>query len=170
MGYILKEKKVKLDKVNYKIKELLASERTLLLSQTTELLGESTAAAIKAFILDSEQALALGEIITGLYKKATPQELTEFLEETIRGSVITPNIDGDNFEYHFAEHYHHMPALLKEIYEQNFGKAIEIIKKKLFSLGILTPKSSQENQEEEQKQPKSKSKPPLVSTNFSNTK
>jgi len=156
----------KLEQTNYSIRELKASDRNMLLFETSEMLGESSGSLLGSWVDDASIAEAAGLIIGGLYKNANPQRLTSFIKQTIQNSVITPKVDdiGDSYENHFCEHYDHQWAVLQKIYIQNFGKTIDKLKKKLSSLGILAQTSSQS-----QKTEKSETKPEKSPTRSMNT-
>lgn len=162
-------KKFVIDGVNYSIQEMLASERNVFLFRTNELLGKSIEALISGYAGDKDLFVAAGEIVSGLSRNASPQELNAFIKDTILACVQSPKaacVDKE-YELHFTQYYDHIPKILKEIYEQNFGKVIEELKKKLFSLEILTRLSSSEPLPEETTPQKEKSATPSLSTNFS---
>lgn len=168
--FMPRTKKIEIDDVNYSIQEMLASVRNMFLFRTNELLGKSIEALMSGYAGDKDIFVAAGEIVNGLSKNASPQELNEFIKDTILACVQSPKAAcvAEEYELHFTQYYEHLPKLLKEIYEQNFGSAIEELKKKLFSLEILAPLFSSESLPEKGN-PLSK-EPAKVSltTNFSN--
>lgn len=169
MPFMPRTRKIVIDGVNYSIQEMLASERNVFLFRTNELLGQSIEALMSGYAGDKDMFVAAGEIVSGLTKNASPRELNEFIKETILACVQSPKaacVDKE-YELHFTQYYEHLPKLLKEIYEQNFGSAIAELKKKLLSLGILIPPSSDDSLLENDSPPKEKSAKPSLITNFS---
>jgi len=162
-------KKVTFDGVNYSIMEMLASSRNVFLCRTNELMGVSIEALFSGYAGDKDLFVAAGEIVSGLSKNASPQELSDFIKETILACVQSPKSAcvSNEYELHFTQYYEHLPKLLKEIYEQNFGSVIEELKKKLFSLEILAPLFSKESQPEKTEPPNKESAKASLSTNFS---
>lgn len=165
-------KKIAIDGVNYSVKEMLASERNVFLFRTNELLGQSIEALMSGYAGDKDLFVAAGEIVSGLSKNASPRELNEFIKETILACVQSPKAACEDKEYelHFTQYYEHLPKLLKEIYEQNFGSVIGELKKKLLSLEILAPLSSNESPPEKTNPSNNKPAKPSLITNFSNGK
>lgn len=162
-------KKIVIDDVNYSIREMLASKRNVFLFRTNELLGRSIGAFFSGYAGDKDMFAAAGDIISGLSANASPQELNEFIKEIILACVRSPKaacVDKE-YEFHFTQYYEHIPKLLKEIYEQNFGASLSELKKKLMSLEILAPLSSSPSPPEEENPPKKKSAKSSLSTNFS---
>ena len=141
-----REKAVKIETssgtITYRIKELLASARNLLLFHTGRLLGESSGAVVEAYAGNMSEFWAAGHMIHGLYKNATPEELDEFIRETIKTAVVIPAPVEKDYDNYFCQYYDHQWPLIAAIYEQNFGGSIAELKKKLMALGMLTAKSS----------------------------
>lgn len=141
--------------VEYIIKELLASERNLLLFQTGKLLGQSAANVLSGYVdnvdyLNKGVDLRItGHIIHGLYQNATPEELNTFITKVILKCVTSPKNASikEGFDYHFCQYYDHQPPLLAAIYEHNFGSVITGLKKKLSTLNQTTRKSGAEEKE-----------------------
>lgn len=167
--FMPRTKKIVIDGVNYRIMEMLASERNIFLFRTEELLGQSIEAFMSGYTGEKNLFIAAGEIISGLSKNASPQELNAFIKETILTSVQSPKAAcvEEEYELHFTQYYGHLPKLLNEIYEHNFGGVARELKKKLLTLGILTQLSSNESPKEDPKPPKKKSGEPSLTTNFS---
>ena len=177
--FLPREKQVKRGDVLYKIRELKASERSILLFRTNEILGGSIESFIGGYITDTEQFAVIGGVLTGLTKTTSPEALNKFIKDIILTCVISPQSASEDkdtgYELHFCEHYDHIPALLGAIYDQNFGSTIQMIKKKLSDLGLYTPKSSEKTetsdegkegltQEAQPQQPQTTSS--LTNTNF----
>ena len=141
-----REKAVKIETlsgtITYRIKELLASARNLLLFHTGRLLGESSGAVVEAYAGNMSEFWAAGHMIHGLYKNATPAELDEFIRETIKTAVVIPAPVEKDYDNYFCQYYDHQWPLIAAIYEQNFGGSIAELKKKLMALGMLTTKFS----------------------------
>jgi len=154
MTFLPREKEISIDNVKYKIRELKASQRSILLFRTNEILGGSIESFISGFIADTDQFVAIGGVLTGLTKTTSPEALNKFIKDIILTCVISPQSASEDtesgYEMHFCEYYDHIPALLGSVYEQNFGSTVQKIKKKLSDLGIYTLKSSgtTENTEE----------------------
>lgn len=166
------------EKIPYKIKELLASERNILLFRTNQMLGGSIESFINGFIANREQIAAVGGVLTGLTKTTSPEVLNEFIKNLILQCVISPksaSIDSD-YDLHFCQYYDHIPFVIGAIYEHNFGSVGKALKKKLQDLGIFTKPPSETETETEQKEkpingkpstsPEKRTDSPLQSTNF----
>jgi len=178
MTFLPREKQVQIGDVLYKIRELKASERSILLFRTNELLGGSIESFIRSFMADTQDYVAIGGIFTGLARTTSPETLNKFIKDTIITCVISPEsacVDTDSgYEMHFCEYYYHLQALLGAIYDQNFGSTYQTIKKKLTDLGASTLKSSEKTETDEGKDGRiglmekvqTQTKIPLVSTNF----
>jgi len=145
--FLPREKQIRIGDVLYKIRELKASQRSILLFRTNEILGGSIESFISGFIADTEQFAAIGGVLTGLTKTTSPEALNKFIKDIILTCVLSPQSASDDtdtgYELHFCEYYDHIPALLGAVYEQNFGSTVQMIKKKLSDLGISTPKPSE---------------------------
>jgi len=174
MPFVPREKKIQINGVTYRIKELLASERSIMLFRTNELLGGSIESFVEGFGLDSDLMKAVGGILSGLTKTTTPQEFNSFIKDTIQACTSIPaKIETDLvYENHFCQYFEQIPELLGAIYEQNFGSTVQLLKKKLYDYGIITPPSSKKTPEAEGECEKENSvipmsqKKTLASTNF----
>ena len=168
--FMPRSEKFTIDGVNYSIQEMLASNRTVFLGRTNELLGQSLEALMSGYAGEKDMFVAAGNIIAGLTKNATPQELSDFIKETILACVMSPKaacVDKE-YELHFTQYYEHLPKLLQKIYEQNFGQVFSNLKKKLLNLEILAPLSSKESPLKKETPPQEKSAKNSLTTNFLN--
>lgn len=180
MPFLPREKQVKIGDTLYKIRELKASQRSIFLFRTNELLGESIASFVEGFIGNIDQIAAVGQILNKLSKNTSPVILNQFIKDTILTCVISPKAASEDtdegYELHFCEYYAHITALLWAIYHQNFGAIVQTLKKKYDSYGNDTQQSSEKTAEAEGKWEKEKKntvipmsqKQTLRSTNFSN--
>ena len=123
--FLPREKEIKIGDVLYKIRELKASERSIFLFRTNELLGESISSYAEGFIGNIDQITAVGGLLNKLSKNTSPETLNQFVKATILTCVISPQSASDDtdtgYELHFCEYYGHIPAVLWAIYNQNFG-------------------------------------------------
>jgi hypothetical protein len=149
--------------VTYRIKELLASERNILMFETGKMLGESSGAILEGYLGNLQSAWTAGLALNGVYKNSSPKELDVFIRKTIHACVVTPAIktkERDNYDMHFCQYYDHQWPLMAAIYEHNFGGTILELKKKLTTIGILTPKSSSQTKSQPDQNEKAKVPPP----------
>lgn len=136
--------------ISYRLKELLASERNVLMFETGKMLGESSGAVLEGYLGNLKTAWTAGLVLNGLYKNSTPAGLNDFVQKTIKACVVSPALvteKRDNYDMHFCQYYDHQWPLIAAIYEHNFGGTIVELKKKLVTLGMLTQPSSGDQKE-----------------------
>jgi hypothetical protein len=124
-----------IDGVTYTKKEILFTQRNELLFKIAQLAGAG-APGLKTMNDD----VNFGEIIQGILFKYSPQEAATFIKSTIKLGLQYPDFEklGDRaFELHFTEHYDHQVEVLGEIWKQNFGQQIDILKKKYSTLNLI---------------------------------
>lgn len=152
---MLEEKEFKEEEITYRIQELLASERFKLGIE----LGKLTGGAFNGFGIDTD--INLGAIISGFFNNSSSYEFSEFMKKTLRNSVVQPNFEDEKkYEIHFGKYFHHIPTVFTEILEQNFGKVIQELKKKLTKSELFTtilkiilePEKEKKDQEENSNQ------------------
>lgn len=179
MSFLPREKQIRIGDVLYKIRELKASQRSILLFRTNEILGGSIESFVSGYMANAEQFAAIGGVLTGLTKTTSPEVFNKFIKDIILTCVISPQSASDDtdigYEMHFCEYYDHMPELLWGIYDQNFGSTIQAIKKKLSDLELATLKRLEKTEVKEEEKITTSQKgmiettqKPLVSTNFLN--
>lgn len=152
------EEQIVIGDVTYKIRELLASQRSIFLFRTQALTGGSLDAIAAGYQADQETVLIIGgvvkEIIKQMMTNSSPEKLNAFIKDTIKACVISPRTASEDqyeangvqvpgYEYHFCQYYDHIIPLLSAIYKQNFGGLVQSLKKKLLDLGLITPLSSE---------------------------
>lgn len=136
LPYEPKSVEFELDGVKYTKKEILVTQRNELLVKIMQL-GGAGAKGLGSLGDDIDY----GKMLTGVLYKYNPAEMADFIKSTIMLGIQTPNFQnmGDNaYELHFTQYYEHQIPVLKEIWEQNFGKQIEEIKKKLSNSKLNT--------------------------------
>lgn len=136
--------------LNYLIKELTARERNILLFDTCKLLGESSGVFVESWLSDIDSMSAFGRIAQGLYRNATPEQLSNFIEGLIKRSLASPGNAANDFDNHFCRYYDHQWLIIAEIYKFNFGGTITELKKKLSNFGLVIPESLKDQPQPEQ--------------------
>lgn len=120
-------------------------------------LGVRTGGAFKGFGgLDSD--IDFGKVISGLFDNSSPEEVSNFIKSVIQKTVVQPAHikDSEKYELHFAEYFHHNIDIFACIFDQNYGKTIDRIKKKLFQLGLFTWQAKESSSPEKEKKNSSK--------------
>jgi len=144
----------KIDGLTYTKKELLVTERNILLFKIAQLLGASGAG-----LGNLDDNIDFGKMLAGVLYKYTPEAAAAFVKETIMAGLEYPKFDHSskdpgqpNYENHFTQYYTHQMEVLQEIWEQNFGESMEQLKKKLttfkpFMLMLSMLKFQEESQD-----------------------
>jgi hypothetical protein len=129
-----------IDDVTYTKKELLVTERNILLFKLAQLAGASGEG-----IGNLDDNMDFGKMLMGVLFKYTPEQAASFIKETIMAGLEYPNFKHGspdpkqpNYEKHFTQYYPHQIQVLQEIWEQNFGESIDLIKKKLATSSVIT--------------------------------
>jgi hypothetical protein len=171
--FIPRSKTIAIGGVPYMIAEMLASQRTVFLFESSDILGGSFPIMLENYFADTEKLGELGVtgITRGIFQGSnkSPEECAAFIKKTIMASVKSPKAACVDAEYdlHFTQHYEHLPELLEEIYQLNFGPVIQGLKKKLQNSGIFTPKSSESPPKANAIAQNIKSAKPSLKPNFS---
>jgi len=148
--FIPREKHIKIGDISYTIREMLASQRTVFLFESSDIMGEAFPALLESYFADVEKLKEIGVVgvVRGVFmgSNTSPEACADFLKKTILASVKSPKSASVAQEYdkHFARHFDHLPLLLGEIYQLNFGATVAELKKKLQTSGIFTPQSSED--------------------------
>lgn len=134
LPYEPKTQEFYVDNFKYTKKEILVTQRNELLFKIMQLTGASA----EGFGSLGDD-IDYGKMLTGVLYKYKPAEMADFIKSTIILGLQFPKFPTTNaYELHFTEHYEHQIPVLKEIWEQNFGKQIEEIKKKFSNSRLNT--------------------------------
>ncbi len=124
-----KTKNIKIDNVEYEIQELLAIERTLMAFKISKILSDFGS-------FDDNKTEAFVDILNKLDPEYGAKLITTILQKGIR----FPKVETENqFNIHFTQYYSHQIQLVADILSFNFSDTISNIKKKLTSIGAITP-------------------------------
>lgn len=131
----------KIDDITYTIKEILVTKRNILLFKISQLAG-AAAGGIGSLGDDVDY----GEMLRGILYKYDPVEAAAFIKEIILLGLKYPDFEkighqtsaDQAYEMHFTEYYEHQIPVIKAIWEQNFGKQIADLKKKLSTSKLAT--------------------------------
>lgn len=152
LPYEPKSVEFSIDGFKYTKKEILVNQRNELLFKIIQL-GGASAQGLNTLGANIDY----GKMLTGVLYKYNPAEMADFIKSTIILGLEFPNfqnMEDSAYESHFTKYYEHQIPVLKEIWEQNFGKQVEEIKKKFstsklntlsrFLMGEITRQTNQE--------------------------
>ncbi len=132
-----------IDDIKYTIKEILVTQRNILLFKIMQLGGEAT-----KNVGGLDDNIGYGKMLHNILYKYDPIQGAAFVKEIILLGLQYPDfeklghkIGADKaYEQHFTEYYGHQIPVIQKIWEQNFGEHINDLKKKLTTsrIGTLT--------------------------------
>jgi len=125
MTYIPEEKEFEEGGVTYRIVKLLASDHFDLLEEV----GTFAGSALNGVGIDND--INVGMVISGLFNNSYGVKASVFMKKWIKKCVVQPNMEKDNYETHFGEHFHNIIGVFENILNQQFSKSAVELKKKL---------------------------------------